>query len=1076
MEYTAENPLRLIELFAGIGSQTQALKNIGVPHKVVAISEIDKYAIQSYEAMHGKVNNLGDIREITSLPDADLWTYSFPCFTADTLVLTETGYKRFCELNVGEKVLTHQNRYRTIEKFFVQGKKNVVKLKAMCFDELTCTPNHRFYVREKQRKYLHNPDCNIREFKEPLWKAAEELTKAYYIGYAINPNERLPEWTGAVFSWSDGRKSRCSDVLSEKFEKSEFWWIIGRYIGDGWIRTQGGIIICCAPDELNEIESKLQGLFNYSVVKEQTVHKVHIPIKELSEFVSQFGKGAANKRLTSTVLDLPIPQLKAFLDGYFSADGCKVGKIYKATSVSRELIYGIGQCVAKAYKRPFSVYKTQRPKTCVIEGREVNQKDSYELTFKKTADKQDKAFYEDGYIWFPVRSISQSEPTEVYDIQVAEDNSFTANGAIVHNCQDISVAGKGAGIKEGTRSGLLFEVERLLYVASENGTLPKYLLLENVKNLVSKKFKADFDRWLSFLSSLGYTNYWKVLNAKDYGIPQNRERVFCVSIRGEHSPFVFPEKQELKLRLRDMIDAVVDEKYYLKESTIRCILNSHYNSRRDSIKKEDAVANTLCARDWKGPQCVQVGEVVGEKWDKMHDISRRVYEPSGISPTVHCAGGGNTEPKIMVEGNYMPGDHNAARIVNTKGLAPTVMENHGTVTAIAEDFVLGGLQAHQTPRTDGISPALTEAMGKGGGQTPVIIDANQAAAERFFKQAVETVLENECEVGDTVDAFNKKVNRSGVCPTITTRPEGFKTAILPIVEGNGDEPVIAAMRGRNPDNPSGRTPGAPTEQRLEVNRQGISNALTSVQKDNLVVEKGDYVSRRYGEFIEEKGYIPEMFVAYNKMEVEDIAPTLTGQCCCATGSSAILKMDSPIAHAVRVGGHGSVDKHAWDTIMVDSDEPKMLAPNNWGHKAGDGTATRERKETDIVPALQANAGQTQQSYLKVKVATKQGYDEAREGDYVNITYPSSNTKRGRVGKGVAQTLTCGDGNAVVTENVRIRKLTPRECLRLMGWKDEQIDKIQAAKISGTQQYRQAGNGIVVQVLEAIFKALFFGEI
>lgn len=620
MEYSAENPLRLIELFAGIGSQTQALKNIGVPHKVVAISEIDKYAIQSYEAMHGKVNNLGDIRAIKALPDADLWTYSFPC-------------------------------------------------------------------------------------------------------------------------------------------------------------------------------------------------------------------------------------------------------------------------------------------------------------------------------------------------------------------QDISVAGKGAGIKEGTRSGLLFEVERLLNVASENGTLPKYLLLENVKNLVSKKFKADFDRWLSFLSSLGYTNYWQILNAKDYGIPQNRERVFCVSIRGDHSPFVFPEKQELKLRLRDMIDAVVDEKYYLKESTIRSIINSTFNSRRDSIKTGDQVANTLLARDWKGPQCVQVGEVVGEKWDKMHDISRRVYEPDGISPTVHCQQGGNTELKI------------------------------------AENFVLGGLQAHQSPRTDGISPALTEAMGKGGGQTPVIIDTNQAAAERFFKQAVETVLENECEVGDIVDAFNKKVNRSGVCPTITTRPEGFKTAILPIVEDRTDDPVIAAMRGRNPDNPSDRTSGASTQQRLEVNDKGLCNTLTSVQKDNLVLEqkKGskEYVARRYREFIEKHGYIPKNFVAYNKMEVDDIAPTLTGQCSCPSGSSAVLMMEEPV---------------------------------------------------------------------QVKVATKQGYEEAERGDFVNITYPGSKTKRGRVGKGIAHTLTCGDGNAVITENIRIRKLTPRECLRLMGWIDEQIDKIQAAKISGTQQYRQAGNGIVVQVLEAIFKALFFGEI
>lgn len=465
-------------------------------------------------------------------------------------------------------------------------------------------------------------------------------------------------------------------------------------------------------------------------------------------------------------------------------------------------------------------------------------------------------------------------------------------------CQDISVAGHGAGIKEGTRSGLLLEVERLLKIAAEKGTLPKYLLLENVKNLVSKKFKADFDSWLSFLSSLGYTNYWQVLNAKDYGIPQHRERVFCVSIRGEHKPFIIPEKRELTLRLKDMIDEHVDERYYLKESTIRSIVTSKFNSRRDSIRRPSDYAYCLRARDCYEPQCVQIGEVVGDKWEKMHEMSRRVFQPDGLSPTVHCAGGGNTELKI------------------------------------AEDFVLGGLQEHQVPRTDGVSPTLTEAMGKGGGQTPIIV----------------------------------------------------------------------AMRGRNPDNPSDRTPGIPLRQRLEVNEKGLCNALTTVQKDNLVMD-ADYVSRKYGEFIDEKGYIPEMFVAYNKQEVHDVAPTLTGQCSCPSGSSAVLKLEKPI---------------------------------------------------------------------KVKVATKQGYEEATAGDYVNITFPSSKTKRGRVGKGVAQTLTCGDGNAVITENVRIRKLTPRECLRLMGWTDEQIDKIESAKVSSTQQYRQAGNGIVVQVLEAIFKALFFG--
>lgn len=98
-------------------------------------------------------------------------------------------------------------------------------------------------------------------------------------------------------------------------------------------------------------------------------------------------------------------------------------------------------------------------------------------------------------------------------------------------CQDISVAGKQAGldINSGTRSGLLWECQKVIATKK-----PKYLLMENVKNLVGKKHKPNFDKWLDWLDSQGYTNYWQVLNAKDYGIPQNRERVFCVSILGEH--------------------------------------------------------------------------------------------------------------------------------------------------------------------------------------------------------------------------------------------------------------------------------------------------------------------------------------------------------------------------------------------------------------------------------------------------------------------------------------------------------------------------------------------------------------
>lgn len=114
-------------------------------------------------------------------------------------------------------------------------------------------------------------------------------------------------------------------------------------------------------------------------------------------------------------------------------------------------------------------------------------------------------------------------------------------------CQDISLAGRMDGIVKGqTRSGLLYEVQRLLAVAETEGNLPKYLIMENVKNLTSSKFMTDFQGWLDWLEGIGYENYWKVLNSKDFGIPQHRERVFVVSIRKDlKQSFVFPEPNQL---------------------------------------------------------------------------------------------------------------------------------------------------------------------------------------------------------------------------------------------------------------------------------------------------------------------------------------------------------------------------------------------------------------------------------------------------------------------------------------------------------------------------------------------------
>lgn len=136
-------------------------------------------------------------------------------------------------------------------------------------------------------------------------------------------------------------------------------------------------------------------------------------------------------------------------------------------------------------------------------------------------------------------------------------------------CQDFSSVGTQAGGDEGsgTRSSLMYETIRIVEKLK-----PKYVIWENVKNVISKKHKHNFDNYIKRMSELGYTSYYQVLNAKDYGIPQNRERVFTISIRNDlKQNFIFPTKQELKLKLKDMLEDEVDEKYYLSNKMIKYI-------------------------------------------------------------------------------------------------------------------------------------------------------------------------------------------------------------------------------------------------------------------------------------------------------------------------------------------------------------------------------------------------------------------------------------------------------------------------------------------------------------------------
>lgn len=300
--------------------------------------------------------------------------------------------------------------------------------------------------------------------------------------------------------------------------------------------------------------------------------------------------------------------------------------------------------------------------------------------------------------------------------------------------QDFSVAGKQAGgdIGSGTRSSLMYETIRIV------GKLrPKYVIWENVKNLLSEKHRHNFDAYLETMKSLGYTNYYQVLNAKDYGIPQNRERVFTVSILGNGvfefpqneenvnkvinplknktqygwhfeqavydvnglaralkagggsgnipkviEKFEFPPKQELKIRLKDILDDTVEEKFYLNNAQIERMKTTNFecNKFEHRVSEEEGIVPTLCARDYKDPKCVRIGGIFDTEKSKHQAGS--IWDKEQLAPTLDTMQGGWRQPSII--------DTNFSRKREYTEYSPTIdtYANKLKVTTVQKDSLI----------------------------------------------------------------------------------------------------------------------------------------------------------------------------------------------------------------------------------------------------------------------------------------------------------------------------------------------------------------------------------------------------
>lgn len=594
--YKIKKPIRAISLFSGIGAQIAALRRLNYPVEDYKTSEWDINAIRMYQAMHtqdytdysegmtveqlvdwldtkgvsldGKsplqkdkikrkgecwlretynnyiaTHNIGSIvnahGQDLEIKDTDkyeyLMFYSFPCVTAGTLIFTSEGYKPIEEIKVGDMVLTHNNRFRKVLRTMSRTSDHINKITATGISDLFITDEHPLYI--------------LREGKEQWIKVKDLKDKD-------------------LLSYNNGNIK--TDLCHAE---DNILWLLGRYVADGHINKYSYNSVNFAIGDVKEKEflEHMPEEFNgkFKKFKKPGIWDYRIADYEFQEACSEFGIGATNKEIPTWIFYLPKDKKAIFLNGYFSGDG-HIRKERQQTlfcTVSHKLFLGLQKLIIDVYGSVCGCYIRK-------DSRKETFKDTYNGQFTMDLKSHNGQYIIDNKIFVPIRKVERFEKEiQVFNIEVEEDNSYTCGNIIVHNCQDLSVAGKQAGMsKDGnTRSGLLWHVERLLKECDEK---PQILIMENVSQVHGKKFLDDWNKWLNALDNLGYKTFWADLNAKDFGIAQNRLRTFAVSFLDKNADYKFPEPFELTKCMKDYLEDQVDEKYYINNEKARKLIQS----------------------------------------------------------------------------------------------------------------------------------------------------------------------------------------------------------------------------------------------------------------------------------------------------------------------------------------------------------------------------------------------------------------------------------------------------------------------------------------------------------------------
>lgn len=544
--------IKVLSLFDGISCGRVALERAGIEVDDYYASEIDKHAIKVSKDNWNDIVHIGDVTKV-AFKDGTLYTETgeynvgkidlvlagSPCFSEGTLVVTSNGLIPIEKVAVGDNVLTHRGEWKRVLKTGgkLSGDRYTIKAQGILTTETT--GEHPYYVRKRE---VVNGE---KVFLKPEWKPVKDIAKGDYLGIPVIMD--------------------CENPL-EITEDEAF--VLGRYIADGHTRkdfrdSEGRsndrywqLILSIGSHKVGAFRERIPDGFS-CYPHSKSVHRVVFSSKRLVELAEKFcGSGAINKEIHTTLLKLPHKLLEQVVEGILSGDGCLDQYGHRLTTISNKLIQSLQLAIAKLYGTIGNTTFTKRPEKTIIEGRSVNQHDTYTISFRKHVVKTTNFKQIEGHVWVPIREVSVVESQGiVYNLEVADDNSYIANCAVVHNCQGFSMAGKQLAFDD-PRSSLYFVFERILSEIKQENPDVKFLL-ENVK--MKKEYKDVITERLGVEPVIINSN---LVSA------QNRYRLYWTNISDN-----IEQPEDKGVLLKDVVQEQVDEKYYIKGGRLKWLNN-----------------------------------------------------------------------------------------------------------------------------------------------------------------------------------------------------------------------------------------------------------------------------------------------------------------------------------------------------------------------------------------------------------------------------------------------------------------------------------------------------------------------